>query len=80
MSRYHRENPDQPIQHDCFEGVQIHDEKMTPESLTETELWNPEEDMKILNFHVGAASSVFYRMLRRFKEQAIHPPSDPSIP
>ena len=22
MSRYHRENPDQPIQHDCFEGVQ----------------------------------------------------------
>lgn len=22
MSRYHRENPDQPIQHDSFEGVQ----------------------------------------------------------
>jgi hypothetical protein len=21
MSRYHRENPDQPIQHDAFEGV-----------------------------------------------------------
>jgi hypothetical protein len=63
-----------------FSAVQIYDEQLTLESKTETELWTPDEDMKILNFHVGAASSVFYKLMRRIKVQAIRPTSETPSP